>query len=139
MSVSAGPSLFSFKCVFEFFVTHKVGNIDISVLLRFENKEDREISYLDVNSKHHVKCHLALKLIQLSTISNLFPLGVIHNCLHCQLCVLRGNSNLFLYFTCDRTQVLAPQKYILNLDYSQSNTGYDVSIDSHFIDWEQID
>ena len=123
-----------------FSVTHKVGNVGISVLLRFENKEDREISYLDVNSKHHVKCHLALKLIQLSTISlNLIPLGVIQNCQHCQLCVLLGNSNLFLYFTCERTRVLAPQKCILNLDYSQSNTGYDVAIDSHFIDWEQIE
>ena len=126
-------------CVPSFSVTHKVGNVGIAVLLRFENKEDREISYLDVNSKHHVKCHLALKLIQLSTISNLFPLGVIQNCQHCQLCVFRGNSNLFLCFTCERTRVLAPQKCILNLDYSQSYTGYDVAIDSNFIDWEQID
>ena len=41
--------------------------------------------------KAHDKCQLALKLIQLSTVSNLFPLEVVQKCQCCQLCVTREN------------------------------------------------
>ena len=34
-----------------------------------------------------------MKLIRLLTISNLFALEVVQSCQHCQLCVLRENSN----------------------------------------------
>ena len=49
--------------------------------------------YFYMSSKHHGKCQFALKLIQLSTIANLFPLEVVQKCQCSQLCVLRENSN----------------------------------------------
>ena len=73
-------------------VIHKVGNFDIFVLFKFENKLDREINPFNFNSKHYDKCKFSLKLIRLLTVSNLFPLLVVQKCQHCQLCVLRENS-----------------------------------------------
>ena len=54
----------------------RVGKVDIFVLLEFEDKLDREISLLNLNSKHHDKYKFALKLIILWPIYNLFPLEV---------------------------------------------------------------
>ena len=45
-----------------------------------------------MNSKPHGKCQFALKLIQLSTISNLFPLEVVQKWQFCQLSALQENS-----------------------------------------------
>ena len=74
-------------------VTHKVDNIGIFVLLKFENKLDIEINPFNFNSKHYDKCPFSLKLIGLLTVSNLFPLELVQKkCQHCQLCVLRENS-----------------------------------------------
>ena len=58
-------------------VIHKVGNIGIFVLLKFENKMEREIIHLNYNSEHHDKCKFVLKLIKLLTVSNFFPLEVV--------------------------------------------------------------
>ena len=69
-------------------VIHKVGNFGIFILLKFENKMDREISHFDFNSEYHDKCKSALKLIKILTVSNLFSLEVVQKCQHCQLCVL---------------------------------------------------
>ena len=44
---------------------HKVGNADIFVLLKFENKMDREINHFNYHSKHYDKYRSALKLIKL--------------------------------------------------------------------------
>ena len=52
-------------------VRHKVGNVDIFVLLKFENKIAREICHSDYNSKHYDKCKFDLKLIKFLTVSNL--------------------------------------------------------------------
>ena len=51
---------------------------------------DVEISHFSYNSKHHDKCTFVLKLIRLSTVSNLFPLKVVQ----CQLCELRETGKL---------------------------------------------
>ena len=45
---------------------HLVGKIGI-VLFIFENKEDREISHFNTNSKHHGNCQFSLKLIKALT------------------------------------------------------------------------
>ena len=66
-----------------FSVIHKVGNIGVLVLLKFEDKVDREISHFTMTNK------LALKLIWLLTASILFPIKIVQKC---QLCVLRENS-----------------------------------------------
>ena len=47
----------------EFSVTHKVGNVGIYVLLKFESKIDREINHFNYNSKHYDKCKFAFILI----------------------------------------------------------------------------
>ena len=47
------------------------------ILFKFQNKEDIKISDLYMKSKHHGKCLIALKLLQLSTILNLFSLEVV--------------------------------------------------------------
>ena len=60
-----------------FQVIHKVGNVGIFVLFKFENTLIREIKYFNFNSKHHDKCEFSLKFIWVSTVSNLFPLEVI--------------------------------------------------------------
>ena len=71
-------------------VLHKVGNVDILVLYKSENKMVIDISDFTFNSKHCNK--FALKLISLLTVSNLFPLDFVQKCQHCQLCMLRENS-----------------------------------------------
>ena len=50
---------------------------------------DIAIKYLNFNSRYHDKCKVALKIIPLVTISNLFSLEVVQKC---QLCVIRDNS-----------------------------------------------
>ena len=73
-------------------VIHKVGNADMFVLLKFENKLDTLYQSLKFfNSKHHDKCKFASTLIQLLTIAHLFRLKIVQK--H-QLCVLRENSNV---------------------------------------------
>ena len=53
---------------------HKVGNVGIFVFLIFE--KDGEISQCNLlHKKHHGKCQCALKLIRLSTISNLLEVN----------------------------------------------------------------
>ena len=74
-------------------VIHKVGNVGIFVLVKCETKLDKEINHFSFNSKHYKKCKFTLKLIGLLTVSNLFPLEVVQKCQHCQLCLLRDNSN----------------------------------------------
>ena len=77
-----------------FIIIHKVGKIGIFVSLKFKNKSDKKIHHFNFNSKYHDKCKLALKLIQLSTVSNLFPIEIVQKCQHYQLCALWENSNL---------------------------------------------
>ena len=67
---------------------HRVNNVGVFVLLKFQNKMDREIGDLNCNSKHYDKCESALKLIRFLTVYNLFPLEVVQNCELCQLCLL---------------------------------------------------
>ena len=50
-----------------------------SVLLKLENKMDREISYFNYNSKHYNKCKFALKRNSIWTVSNLFQLEFVQN------------------------------------------------------------
>ena len=51
-----------------------------------------------MNSKYHGRCLLALKLIQISTISHLFPLEFVQKCQCSQLCcALRQNSVIRLF------------------------------------------
>ena len=54
-------------------IIHKVGNVDIIVLLNFENNSNTVINHVNFNSKCHDKNELVLNLIQLVTISNIFP------------------------------------------------------------------
>ena len=44
---------------------HKVGNAGIFVLVKFENKRDREINHFNYHSKHYDKYRSTLKLIKL--------------------------------------------------------------------------
>ena len=46
-------------------VLHKVCKVGTFVLLKFENKMDREIIHLDNNSNYHDKCKFESKLIRL--------------------------------------------------------------------------
>ena len=69
---------------YEFSVIHKVGNVEIFVLLKFEN---RELSHFNLNSKHYGKCKFTLKLIWLLTFSNLFILEIVQ----------KGNVATFVY------------------------------------------
>ena len=71
-------------------VIQQVGNFVI--FPKFEIKSDAVISHINFNSKQHDKCKVALKLIHLATISNLFPFKVEQICQYCQLCVLLKNS-----------------------------------------------
>ena len=66
------------------FPINKICNVDIFVLLKFENKLD--VITIDINfiSKHVDKLKFALKIIQLVTIPNLFPLEVVQKCQHCK-------------------------------------------------------
>ena len=57
-------------CAIEF---SRNGNVGIFILIKFENKFGREISYFNYNSAHNDKCKFTLKL-RLLTVSNLFPL-----------------------------------------------------------------
>ena len=50
-------------------VIHKIGNVDMFVLLKFENKMDREIIDFNFNSKHCDK-YFALKMIRWLTVSS---------------------------------------------------------------------
>ena len=60
-----------------FSAIHKVGNIGIFLFLKFKNKWDSVYQHINFNAKHHDECKFTLKLIQLPTISNLFPLKVV--------------------------------------------------------------
>ena len=53
-------------------ILHKVGNV--CILLKFENNLFTVISHINFNSEYHDKYDFALEIIQLLTISNLFPL-----------------------------------------------------------------
>ena len=53
---------------------------------------DRENSQFYYNSTNYGKCESALRLIRLSTVSNLFQFEVVQKYQCCQLCVLQGNS-----------------------------------------------
>ena len=77
---------------FEFSHNTQVGNVDIFVLLIFENKI-REISHFNYNSKHFDQCKIALKQIGLKLVFNLFSLELDQKCQHCQLCVLGENTD----------------------------------------------
>ena len=56
---------------------HKVSNIGIFVLLKFENKLDVVNSHINFISKNHNKCKFALKFIKLGTVPKLFPFEVV--------------------------------------------------------------
>ena len=64
-----------------FLVIHKVGNVDIFVLVKFENKIDKKISHWNCDSKYYDKCQSH------------------------QLCVLREKSTVFDPQT-DRLEIL---------------------------------
>ena len=72
----------------------RVGNVDIFVLLNFENKINREIYHFNYNPKYYDKCKFALKLTRLIAFSNLCPLKVEQKYQRCQFCVLRKNSTM---------------------------------------------
>ena len=59
---------------YEFSVIHKFENVDILVLLKFEN---RKLSHFNLSSKHYGKCKFTLKLIWLLIVSNLFILEIV--------------------------------------------------------------
>ena len=69
---------------------HRVGNIGIFVLLKFEVMLDRKVNHFNFNLKYQSKCKLALKLIRLSTVSNIFSLEVVQTSQRCQLCAIKG-------------------------------------------------
>ena len=69
------------------------------ILLKFENKIDKEINHFNLNSKHYVKRKSALKLNRLLTIYNLFPFEVVQKCQHCQLCVYYGKTRIVWNFS----------------------------------------
>ena len=87
---------------------HRVGQIGFSrhtqswqcwhfwYYLNLEIKVDTIISYTYPDSRYHVKCKFASEFILLITITNLFPFKVVQKCQHCQLCVLRENSNVHI-------------------------------------------
>ena len=93
-----------------FSVIHKVGNVDIFVLLKFGNKMDTEISHFNYNSKYYDKCKSASKLIRLLSDDNLFWL-VVQKCQHCQLCILWEN------FTEQKKSVAKTECKIANYRY----------------------
>ena len=78
-------------------VRHKVGNVGMFVLLKFQNKLDRELSHFNLNSKHHDKCKFTLKLIWLLTVSNLFILEIVQKRQCCQF-VYYGKTRLTMKF-----------------------------------------
>ena len=64
------------------------------IALTLKNQMDFIFSHLNFNSKHHDKCKIALKLIPLVTVSDLFSLKVLPKCQHCQkIAVKRIRSN----------------------------------------------
>ena len=67
-------------------------NLGFFVLLKCDNKIDREISLFNYNSKDCDKCKFDLKLVSLPTVSNYFLLRVVQKCQYCQLCILWDNS-----------------------------------------------
>ena len=69
---------------------HRVGNIGIFVLLTYEDMLDRKVNHFNFSSKYQSKCKLALKLIRLSTVSNIFLLEVVQTSQRCQLCAIKG-------------------------------------------------
>ena len=75
-------------------VTHKVGNVGIFVLLKFENKSDASISHIYIILEHRDKCKLVGKFIQFLINANSIPLEIVQKWQHCQLCVLWENSIL---------------------------------------------
>ena len=68
------------------------------MLLLFKNKEDREISHLNVNLKHYGKYQFVLKLIQLPTFSNLdlYPLKVVNFVYYLKTRILRIKCTLYI-------------------------------------------
>ena len=101
---------------------HKVGNVGIFVLLKFRNMLYREINqiYFNFNSKYHDKCIFVVKLISLANTSNLFPLEVVQKCQHCQLCVLRENSNTWIFQIVFHISFLAKNTCISNVQQKNS-------------------
>ena len=75
-------------------IIHKVGNIGIFVLLKFDRNIAREISHFNYNLEHFDNCKCSLKMIMLLTVYNVFPFNdkVAQKSQNCQLCVLRENS-----------------------------------------------
>ena len=71
-------------------VLHKVGNVDIFVLPKFENKLHTVISDIYFILMYLDQFHFTVKLFQLITIYILFSLETAQKCQHC---VLRENSN----------------------------------------------
>ena len=61
--------------------------------LNLKIKVDTVVIHVYFDSKYDVKCKFASTFIQLVTIINLFLFEVVQKCQHCQLCVLRENSN----------------------------------------------
>ena len=51
--------------------------------LKLKIKVDTVVGY--IYSKYHAKCKFVSKFIQLVTITNLFPLGIVQKCQHCAL------------------------------------------------------
>ena len=60
-----------------FLVIHKFGNVDIFVLLKFENNLDTVVGYINFYSKQHDEYKSTLKFIHLVLFFNVFPLEVI--------------------------------------------------------------
>ena len=74
-------------------VIRKVGKVGILMLLKSENKSEREINLFNFDAKHHEKCKFVLIPIRLSTVPNLFALEVSRRSRRCQFSVLQENSN----------------------------------------------
>ena len=64
---------------------HKIGNVGIFTLLKFENKFDSETNQFNLSSKCGDKCKFVLKLVWLLSVSNLFSLykKLYKKCQHC--------------------------------------------------------
>ena len=67
----------SLKYIRAFSIIHKVSNVVISVLLKFENKLVSVVTHCNSNSVHHEISKSALTLIKFLIITKLFPLEVI--------------------------------------------------------------
>ena len=64
-------------------IIREVGNVDIFVLLKFENKLETVVGHINFYSLQYDKCKSALKFIHLLLLFNLFPFEVVQKCPHC--------------------------------------------------------